>query len=305
MISIQAMAVNIAIRLMAANRPDGPKDYLKEREENADKSTVEINKGVICEALAIAGISTEKISAAKDNGMTVLYLHGGGFTSGSAKERRWLTQALAQWHGYTCIAPDYRLSPENKWPCHIEDCYAVYRQLLETGTDPHRLVLAGESAGGTLCLLLAMRLRDEGLTMPAGIVLFSPFTDQSGSLESHRKNISTDQMVGEDIFKDAQYEAVFREIPSLAYLQDPHVSPLYGDFDGLPPIFISASDTEVLYDDSALLYEKLKQGGHPVCFEHKHGLCHAWPTFSFLPETRSTLKKMHKFINDNIAGKGE
>ncbi|MCF0115631.1 MAG: alpha/beta hydrolase fold domain-containing protein, partial [Erysipelotrichaceae bacterium] len=123
MLSIQAIAVNIAINLMAKNRPEGPKDYMKEREENAEKSTVEINKGVTCEALEIAGIKSEKISCKKDNGMTVLYLHGGGFTSGSAAERRWLTQALAEWFGYTCIAPDYRLSPENKWPSPMEDCY--------------------------------------------------------------------------------------------------------------------------------------------------------------------------------------
>ena len=295
MLSIQALSVNLAIKAMAAKRDSGPKDYLAERKENAEKSTVKIKKCIHCEQLTLAGISAEKLTGRKNNGKTVLYLHGGGFTSGSAAERRRLTQALAGRYGYAVIAPDYRLSPEHKWPCQLEDCCTFYRSLLESGCDPEKLIFMGESAGGTLCLSLALRLRDEGLPLPRAIAVFSPGTDQTGLLPSHTGNAASDDMV-RGLFDAEHYRAEFGEKPVLEELKAPLVSPLYGDYAGLPPIFMSASDSEMLYDDSVLLYEKLKQAGHRAAIQVKHNLCHAWPTFSFLPEAGQTLKEMQSFF---------
>ncbi|MCF0135937.1 MAG: alpha/beta hydrolase [Lachnospiraceae bacterium] len=295
MMSIQAFAVNTAIHAMSKKRDSGPKDYLAERKANAEKSTIKIKKYIRFEQISLAGIQAEKLTGRKSNGKTILYIHGGGFTTGSAAERRWITQSLVKWYGYSVISPDYRLSPEHKWPCHLEDCYNFYRSLLESGCNPKELIFMGESAGGTLCLSLALRLRDEGLPLPQVIAVFSPWTDQTGMLPSHTGNAALDDMV-RGLFDEEQYRAEFGIKPTLEDLKAPLVSPLYGDYAGLPPVFMSVSDSEMLYDDSVLLYEKLKKAGHMADLQVKHNLCHAWPTFSFLPETRQTLNEMQTFF---------
>ena len=75
----------------------------------------------------------------------------------------------------------------------------------------------------------------------------------------------------------------------LAYLRQPTISPLYGDFAGLPPVFFSASDTEVLLDDSKALYEKLKNRGHQTALDIRHGVCHAFQVFTAMPEAKQAL----------------
>ena len=82
----------------------------------------------------------------------------------------------------------------------------------------------------------------------------------------------------------------------LEYLRQPTISPLYGDFTGLPPVFFSASDTEVLLDDSKVLYEKLKKQRHQATMDIQHGACHAFQVFTAMPEARRALKNIFAFL---------
>src|SRR5829696_5995291 len=111
----------------------------------------------------------------------VLYLHGGGFTIGSARTHRALATHLAAASGATVHLLDYRPATEHPFPAALDDVVAAYRELLARGADPARTVLAGDSAGGWLVLAAALRLRDDGDPLPAALGLVSPWLDLLGT----------------------------------------------------------------------------------------------------------------------------
>lgn len=270
--SIQAHFMNFVFRCTPHDKPGQAHDYQAERQRN-DRKPPRPPKGVTVNETALGGLHAERIEKSGNDKGWVFYIHGGGFTTGSARERGPVCQYIADRFGYNCVTFDYRLSPEHKWPAHLEDCYAAYTTLLASGVPAKKVVLMGESAGGTLVLSLAHYLKEKGVEQPRAIVALSPCVTQAETLPSHTANIRTDYMLRDAVAK-GQVEVVFGNGASEELLRRPEVSPLYGDYDGLPPVFLSASDTEVLYDDSRLLYERLKEASHPVELDVQRGVCH-------------------------------
>lgn len=147
----------------------------------------------------------------------------------------------------------------------------------------------GESAGGTLVLSLALLLKEKGLPQPKALVALSPCVTQADQFPSYTANAATDYMLRTAV-AEGKIKVVFGERANdLEYLRQPTISPLYGDFSGLPPVFFSASDTEVLLDDSKVLYEKLKKQGHQTALDIQHGVCHAFQVFPAMPEAKQAL----------------
>ncbi len=95
---------------------------------------------------------------------------------------------------------------------------------------------------------------------------------------------------------DGKIRVVFGGNETEALLRNPVVSPLYGDYTDLPPVFLSASDTEALLDDSRRLYEKLKAEGHRTALDIQHGVCHGFQVFTGMPEARRALEKTFDFL---------
>jgi acetyl esterase/lipase len=234
----------------------------------------------------------ERESAADESKRTILYLHGGGYYFCSPETHRSITLTLGAGANARILVPAYRLAPEHRFPAAIEDAVSAYRGLLAAGTPKDRIVIAGDSAGGGLALATLLSLRDAGVPLPAAAVLFSPWTDLAATGTSMRTNNKSDPMFwGDAVAKAARI-----------YLGDtspinPLASPLYADLRGLPPLFIQASDSEVLLDDSTRLVEKAKQAGIPVSFRAWHKLPHVWQFFApFLPEARQALAETADFI---------
>ena len=143
-----------------------------------------------------------------------------------------------------------------------------------------------------------MRLAAEGKPQPAAIVSFSPCVEQADGFPSHTENVETDYMLRDGTTRPEQYEAVFGindRKACVEMLKDPLISPYYGDYSDLPSVFFAASDTEVLYDDSRLLFERLKKEGHQVQLDVQNELCHAYPMLPVLPEARETIQKAMDF----------
>ena len=163
------------------------------------------------------------------------------------------------------------------------------------GYEAKDIVFMGESAGGTAVLSLALLAKRRGLPQPKAIVAFSPCTDQYEDLPSHTKNIPTDYMLRDAVSKgmtDVLFEGkIDREI-----MKDPLLSPYYGDYEGIAPIHLSASDSEVLYDDCIFLYEKLKKAGHRTELDVAHGVCHAYQIMPYMPEAKKTIAGAFAFI---------
>ena len=127
-------------------------------------------------------------SAGRGPGRTLLYLHGGGYYFCSTKTHRPLVFGLTKRAGVRSFSLDYRLAPENRFPAALDDALAAYRQLLALGTPPESIVLGGDSAGGGLALATLVALRDRGEPLPAGAILFSPWTDLAATGATLRTN---------------------------------------------------------------------------------------------------------------------
>lgn len=113
----------------------------------------------------------------------MMYIHGGAYYFGSVDEHRYQMQRHARKLKARVFAPRYRLSPQFPFPCGLHDCLAAYLYLLQT-QDPSTIVLAGDSAGGGMAMSLLCVLRDQGLPLPAGAILLSPWVDLTHSFPS-------------------------------------------------------------------------------------------------------------------------
>ena len=290
--SLTAWVINKVLQGM----PAFGEDIEAERQRNSSRKPPKPPKGVTVTTDTLGGLPAERIEKAGNEGW-MLYIHGGGFTTGSARERRDFTQFVAGRYGYNVLVFDYRLAPENRWPAQLEDCLAAYCGLEEKGIRPEDIVLAGESAGGTLVLSLSLMLKEKDLPLPRAIAVFSPGTNNAEHYPSHTANIKTDTMLRDAVAKGIG-EPVFGSNAPEDLLRSPYVSPIYGDYNGLPPVFIAVSDTEVLYDDSCRLYEKLREEGHRTELDVQHGVCHAYPMLPMMPEARKSLERCFAFIRE-------
>ncbi len=150
-------------------------------------------RGVAFSAAREGDVPGEWARAASQPAGVMLYLHGGGYFACSPMTHRPITGGFAK-HGFAVFAPDYRLAPEYPFPAAIEDALASYRALL-AAHDPANVVVAGDSAGGGLALATMLAARDAGLALPAGLVLFSPWTDLAGTGASLQANARMESML--------------------------------------------------------------------------------------------------------------
>lgn len=290
--SFMANMYNLIFRLM----PPGDGDFEAERKRN-DRRPPKPPKGVRVTEMTLGTLPAERIEKEGNDKGWVLYIHGGGFTTGSARERRGITQYIVDRYGYNCLAINYRLAPENRWPTQLEDCLQAYRLLPTMNISEKDVVLMGESAGGTLVLSLPLALKERDIAMPRAIAAFSPCVNQAEHYPSHSANAKTDYMLRDAVAK-GMGEPVFGKDAPVEVLRSPLASPIYGDFSGLPPVFLSASDTEALLDDSRVMYEKLKAAGHRAELDIQHGCCHAFQMVPMIPEARTSLEKAFRFLED-------
>lgn len=234
----------------------------------------------------------------------LLYLHGGGYFACSAETHRPITAWFAQ-RGFSVLAPNYRLAPENPFPAAVDDAAAAYRGLLAAGHAPQRIVVAGDSAGGGLTLSLLLVLRAASTPLPAAAALFSPWTDLAATGESIRTNTASCAM-----FHGPALAPTARWYLGDADPKNPLASALYADLSRLPPMIIHVGAREVLRDDSTRLAEKARGAGVTVECKVWPVVPHVWQlAHTFIPEARQSLQETAEFLRghaaaDNSAGVG-
>lgn len=172
---------------------------------------------------------------------TILYFHGGGFLSGGVGLERRPAAANALASRCDTYSIDYRLAPQHPFPAALDDAVSAYRAILERGVAPATTVLFGGSAGACLALSTLLRIRIDGLPMPAGAVLLWPFADFTFSGESIATNGDIDMVPLRDLSHIWGPAYVGNADP-----RDPLVSPALADLTGLPPLLIIAGGAESL-----------------------------------------------------------
>jgi acetyl esterase/lipase len=227
----------------------------------------------------------------------ILYFHGGAFMSGTLKYARILASKLAFSSGINTLTFEYKLSPEYKYPCALEDALKVYRWLLKTGYKSENIIFAGESAGGNLCLTTTLALREKGEPMPNSLICMSPWTDMTGNSESFKANAGIDPTLNPDsLIASAQNYA--GSIP----LDNPFISPVFADFSGFPATLIHVGNSEVLLDDSKSLYKNMKQAGVDCDLKIFDGMCHVFHILN-IPEAKEAVNEIAEFIKERFSKK--
>lgn len=195
-------------------------------------------RGTVVRHMTLGGRPCERTTVgATERPRAILYLHGGGYTVGSARLYRAAAAHLSRASGAVVFNLDYRLAPEHPFPAAWQDATAAVRELVQVhGYPPERIAIAGDSAGGGLAVAAARTLTDEGLR-PGALALFSPWTDPSNETHELRRDFVTNHKWG------SASAALYRGDAEPA---DPRYAPMHGELAGLPPMLIHYSDTEML-----------------------------------------------------------
>ena len=220
-----------------------------------------------------------------DRRHVILYCHGGGYTSGNLGYARILAAKLAGVTGYEVLAFEYRLAPEHTYPAPLEDAMKAWDYLMHLGYGARDVVVAGDSAGGNLALVLAMLLRDAGRLLPRRLVLLSPWTDMTASGKSYQEHRDDDPMLTMDYIR-----AVRGVYAPGQDLSAPLLSPLFGDLRRLPPTLIQAGTNEILLSDSVRLRDRLVQAGTPCRLEVWPDM---WHVFQMFPMKKAAQAMQH------------
>ena len=231
-------------------------------------------------------------TAASAHERVILYLHGGGYVSGSPTTHAPITGRLAKEAQARIFALDYRLAPEHPFPAQIEDAWAAYWWLItEQGVKPAQITVAGDSAGGGLTIALLLALRDAGVPLPSGAICLSPWFDLTLSSATLATNAPTDYLNFDVLHASAQMYAHGCD------LRHPLISPLYADLAGLPPLLIQAGSAEMLLDDSRRFALRAREAGVNVQLEVWDHMVHVWHfTWLLEPKARQAVTQIGDFV---------
>ena len=261
-----------------------------------------VASGVQVEADEIAGLRAEWLTPrdSRSDGL-LLYLHGGGYVVGGCDMHRQMVSHIARAGRLRALLPEYRLSPEHKYPAAIDDAVAVYRSVLQTGVDAGDIVFAGDSAGGGLTVATLIALRDAGERLPAAAVLLSPFLDVTGSGRSMQTRADRDPW-----FRPQDVAVVAGHYCQAHEQRLPMVSPVFADVDGLPPVYIQVGDDEILLSDSERLAEKYTAAGIDVELDIWPEMWHVFQAFiGKMPESRQAIDRIGDYIQSRLSRTSE
>ena len=248
---------------------------------------------VKCMSSQIDGLRCDWVLApGADPDLRLLYLHGGGYVSGSPANYLPLAADLSAAARCAVLLPDYRLAPEHRFPAAIEDCICAHEWMITHGpygaAPSSATFIAGDSAGGGLTLATLLALRDRQQPLPLAAMPLSACTDLTLASESMQTE--------EDPICSARCMPTFVEL----YLGDadprtPLASPVFADYTGIPPLLLQVGEHEMLRDDSVRLAAKAAADGVDVKLEVWPGMVHVFQIRE-LPESREAIDHIADFM---------
>ena len=299
--SLEAELIRVAARLFIrpGNHPDASVAVQHERMRAYERWVPRPPKGTETVDKPLGAIPASRVTRPGAwPGRTILFLHGGGYVTGSPALYRHITWRFAQAARARLIAIDYRLAPAYPFPAAINDAAAAWRALLAEGIQAGNTAILGNSAGGGLALALALRLRDEGVALPAAIAALSPWTDLAMTGPSSQSG-SADPML-----KESDLHAFAAQYVNGSDPRAPYVSPLYGDPRGLPPTLLQVGSDEILRDDSERMAERMRAAGCDVTLEVWPRMPHVWHAFApMMPEALRAIARVGAFIEQKTAAR--
>ena len=236
------------------------------------------------------------IAEGADSDLRLLYLHGGGYVSGSGAYYLAMAAHVSVATECAVLLPDYRLAPEHPFPAALKDCIRAHEWLLSWGpegaAEAQATFIGGDSAGGGLTLATLLALRDSRLPLPKGGIALSPFADLTLEGESIRTEAGLDPIMSPRSLPD--FVALYL---GDADARDPLVSPVFGDYAGIPPLLFQVGEHEIIREDSVQAAEKARAGGVEVTLEIWPGMFHVFQSHEpLLPEARQAVDHIGEFV---------
>jgi len=237
----------------------------------------------------------------KEQDLVILYLHGGGYFAFTGRSHMEYVARLAKEHQAVhsrtkaCIV-DLRRAPEHPWPAPLEDALACYDWLQAgAGYKASQIFLAGDSAGGGLCLCLLLALRDAGKPLPLCATVISPFTDLARTEEQYP---SYDMLQTDFIPARATIASARRYVRDGQDPKNPLISPKYGELHSLPPVLIQAGERELLARDSIEMAQRFQVYGGNVRLEMYPDMPHIFPAFACLglEDAQTAIARQAAFV---------
>ena len=231
-----------------------------------------------------------------DPALVILFLHGGGYVSGSIQSHRHMLAQIGYEAGVVTLGLGYRLAPENPFPAALHDAVAGYRWLLAQGFAPGHIALAGESAGGGLALATLVTLRDAGDPLPACVCLSSPWVDLQNSGATMVTKAAVDPLISKPYLDELAGLYLHGADP-----RSPLASPLYADLRGLPHMLIQVGSAETLLSDAMRLAAAAGELGVRVTLQVWPDMIHAWQLFyPQLEPGRRALTELGAFVRQAL-----
>jgi acetyl esterase len=224
-------------------------------------------------------------------GPLLVWFHGGGWVVGSIDSHDASLRMLSALSGVRVATVEYRLAPEHPWPAAPDDCLAAWRDIraraTEFGTEPDRVLVGGDSAGGNLAVVLCLELSRTDEPMPLGAVLLYPVTDLAGKSDSYHQFangffLSEEKM---DFYRDAY-------LPEGVDRADPRVSPLRAKLlRGLPPTYLATAVADPLRDEGEALAERMRGEGVEVATDRFPAI-HGWFNMTVGPTSVQAMEAL-------------
>lgn len=260
---------------------------------------VKLPKDIVTEKISLNSMQAEWIipnNPVRDKAL--LYIHGGGFISGSCLTHRMHVAKFAKGCGIRSLVFDYRLAPEFPFPAAVDDCVKAYKWLLEQGYKACNIIVGGESAGAMLTLSLLLSLKNEGLELPKAAFSISPITDLSCSAKSFEYNAKN------DVAPMGSWTTWTKMYVANSDTCNPILSPQFGNYEGIPPLFICVGTHEIHFDDCVNIANAAASFGVDVTFRKWDKMIHAFPLLSPLfPEAKMALQEIFEFVKRYVENK--
>ncbi len=231
---------------------------------------------------------------ARAGATSLVYIHGGGFVTGSAQSSR-LTAALAAAStGRVVHSIDYTLSPRADHRTILDEIATAWTAIVDR--EGHVPGLFGDSAGGCIAAAATLLLRDRDETIPAALALLSPVVDLAGEGDTNQT------LAAVDYLDRNRLEMGVRGYAAPADWRSPLASPIHGDFTDFPPTLIQVGTRELLLSDSVRLHRALRAAGRSSRLEVFEGMPHVFqPLLADTPEGVASWADMTAFWQEHLA----
>jgi acetyl esterase/lipase len=244
---------------------------------------------------AVAGVGCHFLHPPEpETGRQLIYLHGGAFTSGPILHHWKMLATLCLETGIAAVMVHYRLAPQDPYPAGLNDALAVCLALGREKGRLNDLYLAGDSAGGGLCLSAALALKEKGEDLPGKLVLLSPWLD----LTLSDPKIDTLE-AADPLLEKGELLKAGRQYAGGHDTSHPLLSPIYGDFTGLPPVFLQVGTREIFVSDCRRFRRKAAEAGVRVVYQEWQEMFHDWMAFTpEMAEANRAVEQIASFLKE-------